>query len=79
MATPGSVELDQNVLAVVVNDGVKVLRHHHLQTNEAGAEASSLVQAQQNLNVGCEVTLTGPSLLSGTGSDFRYGFREPSK
>lgn len=41
VATPGSVELDQNVFAVVIDDGVKVLRHHHLQTGEAGREASA--------------------------------------
>lgn len=41
VATPRSVELDQNVFAVVVDDGVKVLRHQHLQTGEAGREASA--------------------------------------
>lgn len=77
VATPRSVELDQNVFAVVIDDGVKVLRHHHLQTG--GGSSSSPSSAQQNSSLGCSLTLTGPSLFSGTGSDFRYGLRVPSK
>lgn len=41
MAAPRSVELDQNVFFVGIDDGVEVLRHHHLHTGDAGyGEAS---------------------------------------
>lgn len=34
VATPWSVELNQNIFAVVIDDGVKVLCHHNLQTED---------------------------------------------
>lgn len=36
VAAPWSVELNQNIFAVVIDDGVKVLCHHHLQTEDTG-------------------------------------------
>lgn len=35
VSAPWSVELDQNIFAVVIDDGVKVLCHHNLQTGDA--------------------------------------------
>lgn len=46
VAAPGSVELDQNVFGGIVDDGVKVLGDHHLQTGEAdGDPAAGLSRA----------------------------------
>lgn len=34
VAAPWSIELNQNIFAVVIDDGVKVLCHHNLQTGD---------------------------------------------